>query len=98
MLVFKMMKTAKRSFHRTTIYTELPDGQRDRCIELAMLSMSPKFLELGGSKYVENFDLKKELFSSYLTFNWNDISLTKILNDGKITLGKKVRLGPTDSC
>ena len=57
----------------------------------------PKFLKLTGSKYVDRFYIKKKLLTSYLTFNWNDISLTNTLNGGQIKLRDKIKLGPIES-
>ena len=96
-LVIKMIKSAKRSLCKTTIYIELTDGLRCRCIEIAKLSMFPKFLKLTGSRYVDRFCIKKRLLTSYLTFDWNDINLTNTLNGGQIKLRDKIKLGPIES-
>ena len=96
-LVIKMIKSAKRSLCKTTIYIELTDGLRCRCIEIAKLSMCPKFLKLTGSRYVDRFCIKKRLLTSYLTFDWNDINLTNTLKGGQITLRDEIKLGPIES-
>ena len=57
----------------------------------------PKFLKLTGSKYVDRFCIKKKLLTSYLTFDWNDISLTNTLNGRQIKLRDKIKLGPIES-
>ena len=96
-LVIKMLKSAKRPLCKTTIYIELTDGLRCRLIEIAKLSMCPKFLNLTGSRYVDRFCIKKRLLTSYLTFDWNDISLTNTLNGRQIKLRDKIKLGPIES-
>ena len=95
-LVIKMIKSTKRSLCKTSIYIELTDGLRCRCTEIAKLSMCPKF-KLTGSRYVDRFCIKKRLLTSYLTFDWNDISFTNTLNGGQIKLRDKIKLGPIES-
>ena len=95
--MIKIIKSAKRSLCKTTIYIELTDGLRCRHIEIAKLSMCPKFLKLTGSRYIDRFCIKKRLLTSYLTFDWNDINLTNTLNGGQIKLKDKIKLGPIES-